>query len=107
MSKVPNYTPEITAAIVAEYVKSPTKVTVEAMALVYGKSARSIVAKLSKENVYEAKVYTAKTGEAVVTKAELVAKIATALGVPAEDVGSLETATKATLKMVVEALSKE
>ena len=104
MSKVVNYTPEATAAIVESYVANPTKENIAAMAMVYGKSVRSIVAKLSREKVYVAKAYTAKTGEAVISKAELVDEIAEKLGVAPEVVGSLESATKIALKLVAEAL---
>ena len=103
-AKTVNYTPEMTSAIVGEYVASPTAETVNALAKAYGKSVRSIVAKLSKEGVYIPKTYATKSGEAVVSKAALVAEIAAKLNVPAEDVGSLETATKATLKLLVAAL---
>lgn len=96
-----NYTPEMTAKAVADYAAG---MPVEAIAAALGKSTRSIVAKLSREKVYVAKTYTAKTGEAVTSKAELVEAIAVKLGVASEVVGSLESATKVALKLVLENL---
>lgn len=108
-AKTVNYTSEMTATVVADYKAGLVAGTdkdalLKGIAEATGKSVRSIVAKLSREGVYEKKEYVGKTGEAVVTKAELVAEIAEKLGVPAEDVGSLEAATKAVLKAVAAAL---
>ena len=63
--KAINYTPEQTAQIVAEY-KAGT--SVESLAEALGKSVRSIVAKLSREGVYQKKEYATKTGEPVISK---------------------------------------
>lgn len=101
MNKTVNYTPELTAKIVADYAAG---ITVADIATAVGKSQRSIVAKLSREKVYEKKAYVAKDGSATVSKADLIAEIATKLGVTAEEVGSLEAATKVALKLVVAAL---
>jgi hypothetical protein len=96
-----NYTTDQTATAVADY---KAGVSVPDIAAKLGKTARSIVAKLSREGVYQKKEYATKTGEAVVTKAELVNAIAEKLGVEAVDVDSLESCTKATLKMVLASL---
>ena len=106
-AKAVNFTNEQTAELVAAYQASPVKETVEAFATKFGKSTKSIVAKLSREKVYVKAVYTPKTGKAVVLKETLVNQVAEALGVPAERVGSLESATKATLELLVAALTKE
>ena len=53
-TKTVNYTPEQTTKMVADYVAG---VTVETIATELGKSARSIIAKLSREKVYKAKEY--------------------------------------------------
>ena len=104
--KVLNYTPEQTAAMIVEYVANPTKATVAVIAEKFGKTMRSVVAKLSREKVYQKKVYEAKDGTKSESKAVIVAEIAVKLGVSAEDVGSLESATKAALKLVSEGLSQ-
>jgi len=51
--KVQNYTPEQTKLVVEGYQAGQT---VEALAELVGKTTRSVVAKLSREGVYQAKV---------------------------------------------------
>ena len=101
--KIANYTAEATAEIVTAYVANPTKETVVALAEKFGKSTKSIVAKLARENVYvtAAKAAGAKTP----TKAELVAGIASLVELPAEDLESLEKATAPALKALRTALA--
>ena len=96
---VVNYTPELTADVVARYTAGET---VEAIASAIGKSTRSVVAKLSREGVYVSKAK-AKT-DVRVTKDELVARIAEHIGVAEETIDSLEKATAGTLKIVLDAL---
>ncbi len=74
--KVANYSPEVTSALVEAYKAGET---VEALASKFGKSARSVVAKLSKEGVYHAKAKEA--GKREMLKAEMVAEIAEIVGV--------------------------
>ena len=66
--KTPNYTPEQTAEMKAQYVAAPNKATVEVIATKLGKTVRSVIAKLSKEGVYHPAVYVSKTGEKPVKK---------------------------------------
>lgn len=94
-----NYTPELTAQVVADY-KAGT--SLEAIASATGKTVRSIVAKLSREGVYEAKAKVAKKDG--VTKADLIARVAELTGQPEEVLGSLEKATSVALKAVITAL---
>ena len=89
-----NYTAEQTAQAVASYTQGAT---VEAIAEALGKSVRSVVAKLSREKVYVAKV--APKG-ARVTKAHLVAGIAEATGASPAALESLEKATHEALEIV-------
>lgn len=91
-----NYTPAQTAEIVARYQAGET---VEALATALGKTTRSIVAKLSREGVYQAK--TRATGVARVRKAELVDKLAQACGVAPEVFESLEKANHDVLEALV------
>lgn len=95
--KTVNYTPEQTAQIVADY---QAGITVEAIALTLGKSARSIVAKLSREKVYQKKTYTSKTGDAVIKKDEVSDYIGEALGLSEADVTSLTKANKTALNAI-------
>ena len=53
------------------YTANPNRDTVDALAKQFGKSVRSIIAKLSREGVYVAQPKVTKTGEPVVRKAEL------------------------------------
>lgn len=98
-TKVVNYTVEQTAQIVADY---QAGVTVEAIAAAVGKTARSVIAKLSKEGVYVAKGKTA--GKRDMLKAEMVTEIAKLVGRNEEQVESLEKATGPALMAVLTAL---
>lgn len=99
--KVENYTPAMTAQIKADYAAG---VDVATIAANVGKSLRSVVAKLSREQVYKKAEYVAKDGSKAETKGEIVANIAAKLGVAQEVVGSLESATKQALKAVLAGL---
>lgn len=98
-AKTVNYTPEQTAKMVSEY-QSGT--SVETIAESFGKSVRSVVAKLSREKVYIAKNYVTKTGEAVVRKDAHADFIAEALGLSEADADSLTKANKIALAKMVE-----
>ena len=52
-----------------------TRETVDQLAKQFGKTTRSIIAKLSREGVYVAQPRTTKTGEPVVSKAQFVSAI--------------------------------
>jgi transposase-like protein len=104
MMKTVNYTPEQTAQIVADY---QAGVTVEAIALALGKSARSIVAKLSREKVYKKKEYVTKSGETVIKKDEVSDYIGQALGLNEADVTSLTKANKTALKAIADFIRAE
>lgn len=100
-----NYTEEQTVEMVAAYVKTPTRETVEELAEKYEKSLKSIIGKLSREGVYQRQSYKTKTGETPVTKEELVSEIATGLEIDLEKLLGLEKAPKQTLKNILDALS--
>jgi hypothetical protein len=103
-AKTVNYTPEQTTKLVADYLNG---VTVEALAVELGKSARSIVAKLSREKVYKAKTYVSKTGEAVVKKDTVADYIGEALGLSEADTESLTKANKTALKAIADFIKNE
>lgn len=90
-----NYTPEQTAQLVELY-KSGT--SVETIAESFGKTVRSVVAKLSREGVYQAKT---RNTVARVKKADLVDMLAAACGVPPEVFESLEKANLDVLEALV------
>ena len=100
-----NYTDEMVATMVDQYSASPTKATVEALAETFGKSTRSIIAKLSREGVYVAQPKVTKAGAPIVRKADIVADIASVLGVELE-APTLVKASKLDLLMLKEAVIK-
>ena len=103
-TKTVNYTPEMTARMVADY---QAGVTVEAMAEALGKTVRSVVAKLSREKVYQAKTYKSKSGDAVVKKDTVADYIGEALGLNEADTESLTKANKNALKAVADFIKAE
>lgn len=78
-----NYTEELTKQIIAEYVESPSRETVDAIALRIGKSTKSVIAKLAAAKVYQTPQRLTKTGDPIVKKEELVKDIEAWLGIEA------------------------
>lgn len=101
-AKAVNYTPEQTLKIVGDY---QAGFTVETIAESMGKSVRSIVAKLSREGVYQKKQYVSKTGERPVKKDVHADAIGAILQLSENDIESLTKANKSALKAVFEALA--
>lgn len=95
-----NYTPEQTQQMVQDY---QAGMTVEVLAAAMGKTTRSVVAKLAREGVYQAK--TRATGQARVKKAELVDQLAAKCGVAPEVFESLEKANHDVLEALVARLA--
>ena len=58
-----------------QYNANPTRETVDSLAKEFGKTTRSIIAKLSREGIYKAQPRTTKTGEPVISKAQYVSAI--------------------------------
>lgn len=92
-----NYTPEQTTDLVNQY-KAGT--SLEQLSESFGKSVRSIVAKLSREGVYEPK--SRATGTQRVTKQDMVTEIAQWLDREHFEVVSLEKASHEVLSLLVE-----
>ena len=101
-TKAVNYTPEQTTKMVADYLAG---VTVESIATEMGKTVRSIVAKLSREKVYVAKVYKTKTGDAVQEKDETADAIGAVLRLTEAETESLTKANKTALVKIFAALA--
>ena len=101
-----NYTDEMVSQMVENYQEQPSMDTVHELAQAFGKTSRSIIAKLSREGVYKAQPRTTKTGEPVVRKDELVAEMATILGIDEATIASVAKATKTDLKNLVNRLSE-
>ena len=100
--KTVNYTPEQTLALVADYTAG---VSVETIAQGLGKSVRSVVAKLSREKVYVAKVYVSKTGEKPVRKDAHADAIGAVLKLTEAETESLTKANKTALEKIFAALA--
>jgi len=94
-----NYSPEMTKTIVEAYQNGSS---VETIASETGKSTRSIVAKLSREGVYQAK--NKVKGVNLVRKADLITEIAHSIGTNEELIESLEKATKEALELIARAV---
>lgn len=96
-----NYTDEMVAEMTKRYLANPGRSVVEEIAKDFGKSFRSVVAKLSREGVYQAEPRVSKDGSPVIRKEQLVETIESQLGI---SVPSLVKASKLDLKKVVESL---
>ena len=103
MAQAKNYTEEMVNDMTTQYTANPTRETVDALAEQFGKTTRSIIAKLSREGVYVAQPKVTKSGEPVVRKAELVAQIEETLG---GTFPTLVKASKADLQNLVDTLSQ-
>ncbi len=103
-TKTVNYTPEQTLKMVADY---QAGATVETLAQELGKTVRSIVAKLSREKVYQAKTYVSKSGETPVKKDAHADFIGEALGLTESDTESLTKANKVALAKIADFIRAE
>ena len=89
-----NYTETMVSQMHEVYTSNPTRESVEFLANKFGKSTRSVIAKLSREGIYVPMERKAKNGEPIVRKSELVAQIEEHFN---EEMPSLVKATKADL----------
>ena len=101
-TKAKNYTDEMVETMHELYTAEPTRETVEQLAEDFGKSVRSIIAKLSREGIYVSQPRVTKTGEPVVRKAELVAQIEEHFDI---EVPSFVKASKADLQELLNHMS--
>lgn len=105
-TKAPSYTPEQSEEIQSAYVANPTQETVDALALQFGKTTRSIVAKLSRLGCYKKKEYTTKNGEPVVKKDAHADAIGAVLNLTEAETDSLTKANKTALEKIFKALAE-
>ena len=101
-AKSVNYTPEQTMQMVTQY---QSGIPAEDIAKMLGKTVRSVVAKLSREGVYQKKEYKTKTGEVVVKKDAHADAIGAILQLPENDIESLTKANKSALRAIFTALA--
>ena len=81
MATAKNYTDEMVSIMKEQYQANPNRDTVDSLARQFGKTTRSIIAKLSREGVYVAQPRTTKTGEPVIAKIQYVNAISEHFGV--------------------------
>lgn len=97
------YSVEQSAELVAAYVANPNAETVEAFAIKFGKTVKSVVAKLSREGCYQKKEYVSKTGEKPVKKDEIANKFQTLFGLTESEADSMTKANKTALAKILNA----
>lgn len=102
IAKAKNYSDEMVAEMHDLYSANPTRETVELIAGNFGKSVRSVIAKLSREGIYVSQPRVTKTGEPVVRKAELVAQIEAQFEI---EIPTLVKASKADLQTLLNSIS--
>lgn len=100
--KTVNYTPEMTTQMLADYAAG---IPVESIAASMGKTVRSVVAKLSREGVYQKKAYVTKNGERPVKKDVHADAIGRILQLSEGEIDSLTKANKSALVKIFEALA--
>ena len=100
--KIVNYTPEQTLQMIADY---KSGITVQEIAEKMGKTARSVIAKLSREGVYQRKEYVSKTGEKPVKKDVTADAIGAILRLTENEIESLTKANKTALRKIFDALA--
>ena len=96
-----SYTEKQTKKMIDIYTENPCIETVEKLMTILNRPKKSIISKLVKEGVYVTKTYLTKTGEAPITKLELVRQIEDALDTR---LPGLDKAPKTTLKDLAKAL---
>ena len=101
-TKTINYTPEQTLKIVADY---QSGISVETLAETFGKTTRSIIAKLSREGVYQKKEYVSKTGDKPIKKDTVADAIGAILRLTESETESLTKANKTALNKIFNALA--
>ena len=102
-AKTVNYSPEMTLELVEAYKANPTKETVEAFAAKFHKTVKSVVAKLSREGVYQKAEYTTKAGEKPIAKEDMATTIGEFLKMDEASASSLAKANKKALATIAAA----
>lgn len=104
-TKVVNYSPAQESELVDAYKANPTKSTVEGFAEKFGKSVRSITAKLVRSGVYKKAEPVTKSGEPVELKDAKADAIGAILGFSDGETTSLAKANKTVLDKIFKALA--
>lgn len=102
-----NYTEAQTAELVEAYKANATEATVNMFAKKFGKTTRSIVAKLVQAKVYVPKTAKVEGGTKTATKADLVADLEHWFELKEGTLESLEKGSKAALEALVAAVKDQ
>jgi hypothetical protein len=102
---VVNYTDAQVERLKEVYTATPTKGTVEALASEFGKTTRSIVAKLSRLEIYQKPVALAKDGKPVQKKNDLADAIGKVLKMTEAEISGLAASPKTALQKIFDALA--
>ena len=102
---VVNYTDAQVERMKAVYTPSPVPASVEALAKEFGKTTRSIVAKLSRMEIYKKPVTLAKDGKPVQKKNDLADAIGAVLKFTEAETTGLASAPKTALQKIFSALA--
>lgn len=95
------YTVEQTLELVEAYKAEPSQETVTAFAEKFGKTVKSVIAKLSREGVYQKKEYVSKAGTKPVKKEELATELMEAFWLSDAEADSLAKANKTALLKIL------
>ena len=99
------YTTEQTVELVNAYKAEPTAETVTAFAEKFGKTVKSVIAKLSREGVYQKKEYVSKSGQKPEKKDSVADAIGAILKMSDGEIDSLAKANKTALQKIFTALA--
>lgn len=95
------YTVEQTLELIEAYKAEPSQETVTAFAEKFDKTVKSVIAKLSREGVYQKKEYVSKAGTKPVKKEELATELMEAFGLSDAEADSLAKANKTALVKIL------
>ena len=100
------YTVEQTLELVEAYKAQPNQETVAVFAEKFGKTVKSVIAKLSREGVYQKKEYVSKSGQKPEKKDSVADAIGAVLGLSEGEIDSLAKANKTALQKIFKALAE-
>lgn len=101
-----SYTVEQTVELIAAYAANPNAETVSAFAEKFGKTVKSVIAKLSREGVYKKAERVSKSGDPVIKKDELANELQSKFGLTESEADSLTKANKTALIKILKFVSE-
>jgi uncharacterized protein YutE (UPF0331/DUF86 family) len=101
------YTPEQTLELVSAYKANPSMDIVDQFAAKFSKTTKSVIAKLSREGVYQKKEYVSKSGEKPVKKDSVADEIGMLVQLSESEIDSLTKANKTALNKILLVLKEK